>query len=91
MLIPDCIFVKDLKLTQPLTFSLKLKTLDSSTPFFSICNLMLYSSFLSSKLPIALVASLKLSLNQSFIPASDIGVKPSLDNLNTTPLTLSVK
>ena len=35
--------------------------------------------------------SFNLSLNQSFIPASDIGVKPSIDNLSTAPLCLSVK
>ena len=33
----------------------------------------------------------ELSLNQSLIPASDIGVKPSIDNLKTAPLVLSVK
>ena len=44
-----------------------------------------------TKLPIKDVANLRLSLNQSFIPLSDIGVKPSLDNLKTEPLSLSVK
>ena len=35
--------------------------------------------------------SVRLSLNQSCIPALDTGVKPSFDNLSTAPLCLSVK
>ena len=38
-----------------------------------------------------IIHSLKFSLNQAFIPTFDIGVKPSIDNLNTAPLCVSVK
>ena len=82
-----------MKLTQPLTSSLNEavspwgKLAESSTCF----KVMLYSSFLASKLPVKTLFNFKLSLNQSFIPWFDIAVKPSLDKRITAPLTLSVK